>query len=63
MGSWFCQVCGEADGSNWEKCCDCNDYRNRQPVYEVSGLDEFHGPTSLWVDPSLPVLSLFEEEQ
>lgn len=31
--------------------------------YEVSGMDEFYGPTSLWVDPS-PVrpLALFEEE-
>ena len=33
------------------------------PDYEASGLDEFHGPTSHWVDPSPPVLSLFEEDK
>lgn len=32
--------------------------------YEASGMDEFYGPTSLWVDPSpARLLALFEEEQ
>lgn len=52
-----CAACDYTD-NGW---CTCSCH---QLAYTPSGLDEFHGPTSLWVDPSpLPVLSLFEEEK
>jgi hypothetical protein len=51
-----CAACDYTD-NGW---CTCSCH---QLAYTPSGLDEFHGPTSLWVDPSPPVLALFEEDK
>lgn len=62
----------ELDECEWCSCdlddCLSDPCRDRseahaEEYYTPSGLDEFHGPTSMWVDPSLPVLPLFEEDQ